>query len=247
MKAKLLEKIYILISSLYRFVNFRKERILVYTDSRGYDVGGRMGRNPFNSYIKGLLECYKTDYFICPEKHTTILDFLVKIESLDLSKYKAIVLHCGVVDFSPRPISNLSFVRKSKSSNKYFRIAEEEYNGHYQVYSDVLYNEERTQTLYSIDFLKDIVIPKLLAIPGLIWINSNHFVPNWNGNHSKGRPANIDEVVSAYDHIVSSMLNTIDLKGWSNEEVMKFTVDNIHFSKVGFKEVQNRIFQKLKC
>lgn len=246
MKRRFFERIYRLLISIINLYNFKKPLILFYTDSRGFNVNSKYGKNPFESYIKFFLKDYRIHYFICPEKHTTIADFLIKTENLKLDKYRFIIMHCGVVDFSPRPKSNLDWVLNSKSNNKYFQIALNSYNEHYNNLSDILYNKEKTQNLYSKEFLKEQLITELNKINQLFWINSNHFVQGWEGNYTKGRPLNIDNLVSSSDKIMEvNLKNVVSLRIWSNEEIKKYTVDNIHFSKEGFLEVSKLIKLKI--
>src|SRR6266540_7088089 len=81
-----------------------KKRILIYTDSRGYYVNEwYCKKNPLFSYIAMLSSSYSVDYSLCDYKHTTLLDFLCDYEEwIGGNKYAAIILHLGVVDFSPR-------------------------------------------------------------------------------------------------------------------------------------------------
>lgn len=238
MRAKLVEVVYSLIATIYRLMNLRKRKIYVFTDSRGYNVLRKIGKDPFQSYIGRLIKSNKTEYFICPEKHTTILDFLVNIKKIDIKNYDVIIMHCGIVDFSPRPLSNLNFVLNSKSSNEYMMIARNQYGYYYENLSEVQYQGEKTQTLYAPEFLKEVLIPELKKIGNLIWINSNHFVPGWEGNFKKGRPRSIEQTVSYFDSIMCKNLrNIVNLKKWTYDEVKEFTIDNIHFTSKGFARV----------
>lgn len=246
MKAKILERLYQFCVRLLNLINYNKPKILLYTDSRGYDVIGKSGKNPFTSYSKKLLFNFRVDYFICKEKHTTISDFLVEIKKVNIQNYDYVIMHCGVVDFSPRPISNLDWVLNSKKNNEYFSIALSRYNDYYKSVSDVLYKGEQTNNLYSPNFLKEVLLPELKEIKNLIWINSNHFVKNWDGNFDKGRPENIDEMVSNFDDLLKdNITNVVNLKNWTNDEIKRYTIDNIHFTKEGFEELSRLIKNKI--
>jgi hypothetical protein len=246
MKNYFLNNIYATIIKISNIINFRKQRVLIYTDSRGFNVLSKSGKNPFNSYIKYFIKDYRVDYFICPEKHTTIPDFLLKYNDLKHRNYDFVIMHCGVVDFSPRPISNLEWVLSSKSENKYFQISVQEYGNYYKKPSNILYNNEKTINIYSTNFLKNIIIPDLLKIKNLLWINSNRFVKGWEGNYTKGRPSNINQLVSDFDRIMEKNLEyTINLRSWDDDSIMKFTMDNIHFNKNGFYEVFSLIKSKI--
>jgi|GEM_PF-2117325 len=224
------------------FINKSGKKIFFYTDSRGHDVLGHFKRFARGSYVEHFFKEYNVTYYICPEKYTMIVDFLVLAEKIDLSQYDYVVLHCGVVDFSPRPLSNIENVKASKDGVGYFDFLFKANSEYYAHPTDVEYYNEKTINLYSPAFLRTEVIPKLKKIKNLVWVNSNHFVSGWEGNFKKGRPANINQLVADFDNIlVEELPNVVNIKDWSDEEVKKFTIDNIHFTKQGFKELYKRI------
>ena len=54
----------------------------------------------------------------------------------------------------------------------------------------------------------------------------------------RGRPANIGSVVAEFEAAVKAGLpRVVDLWKWSDREVRTFTIDNIHFSRPGFKRL----------
>jgi hypothetical protein len=111
----------------------------------------------------------------------------------------------------------------------------------------LLYNNEKTTTLYSEEYFISCVIPSLSSIQNLVWINSNHFVRGWDGSYKNGRPVNIDETVEGYDKILGEHLpHIISLKNWDDGEIMKYTIDNIHFSKAGFNILYKTIKTKIQ-
>jgi len=101
--------------NFYYLKNFNKPKVLIYTDSRGFEISKISNRKtPFNSYLDYFVKNYRSQVFICPEKHTTFFDFFDKINRKDLSSFKHIISHIGVVDFSPRPISDINSIFKLK-------------------------------------------------------------------------------------------------------------------------------------
>lgn len=246
MKAKLLSSLFFLLNYFFKIKNFNKKKILIYTDSRGYNVISKFGKTPFDSYIFKLCLSYRVDYFICPEKFTTIIDFIEKIQTIkNINRYDQIILHCGVVDFSPRPISNIEKVKKSKVTSPIFNDLFTNINNidYHMNPFPIKYYDEYTTTIYSPDYLRKFIIPQVKKIQKLIWIDSNNFALNWEGNFLKGRPKNINETVNHFDEIFSSAVKyRISLKNWQDNEIKKYTIDNIHFSKDGF----NIIFDLLK-
>jgi hypothetical protein len=247
-KTKALNFLFTLYQFACNILHFTKPRIYVYTDSRGYDVNSKYGKTPWGSYIHRLLKNYRVDYCICPEKYTTIVDFIAQAKTLDLHKYKAVILHCGVVDFSPRPLSNIALVKESKAGKAIFDQLFQSNASYYANPYPLEYMGEPTINLYSLDYLQKAVLPFLTGIPQLIWINSNHFVKGWEGNYEKGRPANIDALVSEFDYTVeASLQNIIDIKGWNDASIQKCTIDNIHFTTEGFQAISQLIHYKLKA
>ncbi|RRB04227.1 hypothetical protein [Larkinella rosea] len=231
----------------YRVKNSNRPKLLIYTDSRGFNVGKKLGKIPHNTYVSMLRKRYHIHYAICPEKYTTIVDFLNFVQKHNSKEYDAVIFHCGVVDFSPRPLSNLENFKDSKKTTIRFTQIFKENQTYYAVPFNCLYKEEKTINIYSINYMVEKLIPDLQKIPNLIWINSNRFVKGWEGNYQKGRPKNIDEVVNQFDSEMSKYLsNIIDLKRWSPEEVMKYTIDNIHFNKTGFKVVYSLLENKIQ-
>lgn len=246
MRSRITEQLFTCLNSILKWKNLKRKKILIYTDSRGYNVISKWGKNPFESYILRLCFNYRTDYFICKEKFTTIVDFLILYDRIRLNKYDAVILHCGIVDFSPRPLSNISKVKESKVLSQRFNDLFLKNEIHYQSNLGNLYAGEETNTLYSIEYLMEEIIPKLCEIPNLIWINSNHFVKGWEGNYVKGRPENIDQIVSSFDHVLEESLNNkINLKTWSDADIKMYTIDNIHFTKKGFIKLGDELLNLL--
>jgi len=251
MKEKLLFKIFELQNFFLRKKNFNKPKVFVYTDSRGFNFKPKGGKTPFGSYVGKLSLDYNLTYRICPERHTTIVDFMQYSAKASLSNFDVVILHCGVVDFSPRPVSNIEKVLAGKINNPVFNALKQENKTHYENASHLLYNNEKTTTLYSEKYFISRVIPALSSIQNLVWINSNHFVTGWDGNYKNGRPMNIDETVDSYDKLLSERLpHIISLKNWDNGEIKKYTIDNIHFSREGFdilyKTIKNKIEELTK-
>ncbi|CAH0996743.1 hypothetical protein EMA8858_02878 [Emticicia aquatica] len=229
----------------YNCININKKKIFIYTDSRGYDVLSCFGKLPIYSYVSMIRKKYFVRYKICEHKYTTIVDFIDYISKKDITKYDIIILHCGVVDFSPRPISNLKNFIESKKKQYYFRKVFDYNKDYYKNTFEIEYQNEPTINIYSPDYLKEHVIPSI-KLQNLIWINSNNFLDNWDGNYLKGRPKNIQTVVCQFEKVMDRHLyNIVDLKRWSESEIKSFTIDNIHFTKSGFKKIFHLIEEQI--
>jgi len=231
---------------LYRW-NYDKPKVLIYSDSRAFNVINPFGKHPFDSYIRTLAQRYRVHFALCPQKYTTLVDFLDYIGEIDPLSFDQIILHCGIVDFSPRPLSNISAVRNTKTRSLAFQRLFEGNQEHYNNPSPLLYKNEKTSTLYSSAYLKNVIGPALAKIPNVTWIDSSPFAKGWDGNYSEGRPQQIAEVILKYENILLDFIkNRISLKDWSDHDVKRYTIDNIHFTPAGFRELTLRIDANLK-
>lgn len=232
-----------LINIFYNLKNRQKKKILIYTDSRGIEITKVYNRrNPFLSYIGFFIKNYNVDYVIMPESHTTFIDFLYEWESKYKNiKYDYVILHLGIVDFSPRPLSSSKKIQDLKNSfikNLFYKnLSSLDKN----IIYNVEYNTELTCSLYSKDFLKKYILQKLIKIDNLILIGSNHILENWIGNYNKKRPANINIIQEYNKVLVDNLQKTVDISHWDEVEIRKYTVDNIHLSSVGFGYIENEL------
>jgi hypothetical protein len=196
----------------------------------------------FGTYVGHLRKRYSVDYAIRPENYTTIVDFLDAVSGIRPERYDAIILHCGVVDFSPRPVSGIRRVMESKAGRRSFDDLFASHRDYYAAPWPTTYDGEQTINLYSADYLSSVIIPRLARLENLIWISSNHFVRGWEGNYTRGRPSNIDEAVSSFEAALTCELSrVVDLRQWTDEQVRRFTVDNIHYTRAGFDEISRMI------
>ena len=236
MKRELKRAAFAATDGLYRARNRGKPKLLVYTDSRGENLVSRLGKTGYGTYVNRLRAKYRLTYALCPESYTTILDFLNFVDRHGPENYDAVVMHCGIVDFSPRPLSSLAKLEQSKAGAPRFHDVFAKNRDYYGQPFDCEYYGERTVNLYSAEFLEAEILPALVRLPHFIWINANPFVPGWNGNYTRGRPANIDEVVSGFDAVMERHLaSVVNLKAWTTDQIQKRTIDNVHFSAEGFR------------
>ena len=95
------------------------------------------------------------------------------------------------------------------------------------------------------------VIPYLQRLNNkLLFINSNKIVEGWEGNYLKknplGRPKNIN-IINTFSKINKNKFkNIIDLSIWNNEDIKKYTVDNMHLTYKGSEYIYNEILKILK-
>ncbi len=239
--------IYIYINNLfYRLKNFYKPKILFYSDSRGQNVMA-MNKNKIERdfYTAKLKNKYNIDLYICPEKHTSMMDF-IKLYLMNKKKYDLIIAYVGIVDFSPRhqkiAVSQI-YELKMDIYDKIF--GKETMTNHLTKDFGLDYEGDKTINMFSLEMAEMYLIPFLNSIPNLIWIGCNNFVRGWEGNYFKKRPDNI-YVIEEYSKLFCKKLNNvIDLSNWNEEEIKCYTCDNIHLTKLGSENIFEQITKKL--
>ncbi len=232
--------------SALRAKNHSRPRVLIYADSRGRNITAPHKTHYLGSYIHSLQRSFHVTYELTPHSHTTVVDFLNFSDTVDLTSFDRVVLHCGIVDFSPRPLSNIETVKAGKRGLPRFDGLFAANAAYHANPWETLYMGEPTISLYSQQYLSDEIIPALVAIPNLTWISSNHFVPGWEGNYARGRPTNIEQVVHGLDvQMRGAIPDVVDLSDWTPEQVRGCTVDNIHLSRRGFRELTARLRSRL--
>jgi hypothetical protein len=218
---------------------------------------------------------HAVDMILCPFKWTSTIDFIELIETgtLRIERYDKIVLYTGVVDWSPRPVSSFkacmkgttrepidlkSFRRKKRppkvANHKmtFFRtfFGTRAYKAHARTNLAADYRGEPTRNLYSLDMLETHVIPYLKQTFGerLIFINSNRLVPGWEGDYllknPDGRPKNI-RILELYSERMNDHFDCINLLKWSNRQIQRFTVDNMHLTHAGSEWIYERLMKRL--
>lgn len=246
------------------------KKILIFTDSRGqhkpagtaHDIfAERMAKDPR----------FTVDMFLCPMKWTTTLDFLEQFPPERLAGYDHVILYTGIVEWSPRPapsaradlydnatttnLENLGlntpdYSKKIVNNKKaiFDRVfGAEAMATHLSRPFETRYEGQPTLNMYSLDMARDRLVPILAAIPNLIFITSNRFVPGWEGDFTKGRPDNIG-MTEAYARAFAEALpqdRVIDLQQWDARTVTEFTCDNLHLTKAGSDWIYDEILERI--
>lgn len=240
-----ISSVYILI---YKLKNFKKKRLIIYTDSRGFEITRMWNRKtPFNSYLLELIKKYNCDVKICPEKHTTFFDFFYYLDKKKISNYEKVICHIGVVDFSPRTLSGTKKILLKKK-NKIERIFGD-YSDFFMNLKDyeIIYKNEKTSSIIHESQIS-LVANQLNLIPNLVWISCNPTVKGWEGNYKGERPSNINMVNSKSKVLIkelNSKISVLDLTKWSSSEIKEYTCDNIHLSQKGMIEIERLLTPKL--
>lgn len=249
----------------------KTKRVLVFTDSRGQHKPAGQEHQIFGERIKDDPRL-EVDLFLCPMKWTTTLDFLEMFDAKKLATYDAVVLWTGIVDWSPRPVSsaindlydntgasnlenawlNTRDYSKKVVNNKKAIFDEvfgaDRMRAYFATPFETVYANEKTSNMYGLEMAKQHLVPRLAAIKNLIFINANRFVPGWEGDFKKGRPANID-VTHGYSDLFSDGLaataRIVDLRKWSHDQVKYYTCDNIHVTKAGSDYIYDEVMKAI--
>lgn len=245
-RSRLEKYIFKIVLFVLNIKNINKKKILIFTDSRGFEVTDKLNRfNFLNSYFIYLINNYRVTLKICPEKHTTLIDFIYYLTK-NKNMFDMVLFNVGVVDFSPRPLSQVGGIfSKKRKKIKYFFNYEEflNVNLNQRNYLDDYFGEP-TINLYEIDYFKNKIVPLFKPFDNLYWINSNKVLDYWQGNYPKPRPKNIN-VILQYGLLLQSVLdNIIDISNWDDKQIQHFTCDNIHFSFHGFLEIAKMLKEK---
>ncbi|MBK9190023.1 MAG: hypothetical protein IPM77_00195 [Crocinitomicaceae bacterium] len=221
--------------SFYRFRNKNKKKILIYTDSRGHEITRLKNKhNPFSSYANYFIKNYNTTTQICPEKHTTLYDFLYFMK-YNKSTFDYVISHTGVVCFAPRPFSQGQDVIKLKRNKIVDLFGEENYQRilQFEGYPEKYLGEKTTAIVP--EFMLDLIGEELNKIPNLIWIACNPVIDGWLGNYNKPRPENLGMVSEKSKRTVAHLTDqkVVDITTWSESEIRKYTCDNVHLTQAG--------------
>lgn len=231
---------------LYRirvlFYKNKTNKLLLYTDSRGTAVETfYKQRNPFFSYLKFFAD-YDVLYQFCPHKFTSILDFLKFYENSKI-KYDIIVLHCGIVDFAPRPVSSYESMLEGKREY----LVKRGWLHYFENRKDFLcdYEGEKTLQFISLAFLEQEIIPELKNIDNLIYVGINPVLHNWDGNYWRKRPSCINLQLIQDETLMINLGKTISLKDWCEQDIKYYTVDNVHYNKRGLDYIGQQVLKKI--
>jgi hypothetical protein len=228
----------------YKIKNVKKKKILIYTDSRGFNLLNKEWKSSlFNTYAWELVKKYNCTLQICKHKHTTFYDFFDYVEKNKLYKDNLIICHIGVVDFSPRKQTQIKEILKLKNQ-KILDVFCKDSDALLKPYIyKVKYLDEFTSSLVDLEKVK-FISKKLSKYSNLIWINSNPIIENWLGNYWRKRPSNMNEILKIQKKI--EVKNTIDISSWNDKMIKKYTIDNIHFNNQGMKYILNQITKKIE-
>jgi hypothetical protein len=177
---------------------------------------------------------------VCPEKFTSILDFLAFYESVNHKEFDKVILHCGIVDFAPRPESSFDLMYESKIEKIKKYSLDEYINKEFRVFGP-LYQEEGTISFLNQDSMLNVLIPLLKKIPNLVYISINPVLNDWHGNYWRKRPGNINEQLLLDKILIQEINEVVDLSCLIKEDIMIFTSDNVHYTKEGFSHIYKKL------
>jgi len=245
-------------------------KILLFSDSRGQHKPAGTNHSIFGERLRDEVKDVEVDLVLCPMKWTTTLDFIEYSRENNLKKYDWIILYTGIVEWSPRPASsafNDLYNNKKEENLGSYSLNTRDYskkivNNKKKIFDELFgekeiinyltnpsgarYNGEKTINMYPIG-MSGKVIEELNKFKNLIFINSNRILSGWDGDYKKGRPVNID-ITHEYSDLFSSCFppeRLVDLRRWSDEDVKKYTCDNIHITKEGSDYIFERLIKMM--
>lgn len=251
----------------------QKKRVLIFTDSRGQHKPAGTSHELFAERLAADPRL-DVDLYLCPMKWTTTLDFLETFSENELKQYDHVILYTGIVEWSPRPASsaindlynnpkpqnadNLALNtrdyskkivnNKKKIFDKVFGA--EALKDHFDTPFEQEYEGEKTNNMYSIEMARRDLLPRLKKINNLIFVSANRFVPGWEGDFKRGRPRNID-ITNTYASLFATELRQtgtpfVDLQTWNNDEIKKYTCDNMHLTEQGSDYIYEKLMETLE-
>ena len=234
-------------------------KLLIYTDSRGQHTP--RGAPAYDVFALRLAQRpdVEAKVALCPMKWTSTIDFLDYLDEHKMESYDHIILYTGIVEWSPRPqasaisdlydnkaphnlangeINTRDYSRKvinNKKASFDAIFGEKAMRRHLGRDFGVEFEGQPTVNMYSLEMAEKHLIPRLAALDNLIFINSNRFIPGWEGDFARGRPTNIGltEQYSALFRDALGVAKVIDLLKWDEVDIRKFTCDNLHLTKAG--------------
>lgn len=244
-----------------------KKKILIYTDSRGQHTPRNQPVHPVFAERLARREDVDATVVLCPMKWTTTMDFLDFFDRHGAADYDKIIVQLGIVDWSPRhqgsaitelydnqspnnigndALNTREYARKVVNNKKASFDAvfgAEAMQAHLSTPLGVEFEGQPTVNMYSLAMAREHLLPRLVALDKLIFITTNRFVPGWQGDYTRGRPANI-AISESYAEAVRDALGPdriVDLLKWSDAEIMQYTCDNIHLTKRGSDYVYDEL------
>lgn len=232
-----------LINKYLNVCNKNKPKILIYTDSRGLDCSSPfLMHNYLNTYIYKLNKIFRVDYFVAKEKYTTWLDFLDHLENSKI-KYDYYIVHIGIVDYAIRNESSLKDLISTKS-----KLVEKYEIKKYGKYFEGKYLGEDTYSFASEKYIDKII--KMLnqkLDKKIIYLNCNVIDDEFLGTYWRKRPDNLNKQLQIEDYFLANfdvfLINLRDLVG-NNQEL--YTVDNVHYSKIGHELISRNIINFIR-
>lgn len=233
---------------IHAAVNFRINatvgypKVLYFSDSRGFLVGSYVGyKNHFRNSIVGRLNrkfAVKTE--INKYSHTTLADLFSDYSIEDLNSFDFLVIHLGVVEFSPRRNVDAVAIRNDKLKKlekvKITKSSAEE-KGFLQALNartEASYENDVTDSIVNADLYKK-YMEKLESVNvPIIAITTQAVLDDWRGNYWRARPSNMNSFLTLEREFWSKVTPYVIHLPDDEYLIKKFTMDNIHPTKLGF-------------
>lgn len=251
-----------LVGRIHAAVNFRIKvtlgypKALYFSDSRGFLVGSYVGhKNHFRNSIVGRLNSeFAVNVEINKHSHTTLADLFCEYSIEELNSFDLLVIHLGVVEFSPRRNVDAVAIRNDKLE-KLGKVKATRGSVEEKVFLQALnartaasYENYGTDSIVNADLYKK-YMEKLdsVKVP-IIAITTQAVLDDWRGNYWRARPRNMNSFLALEREFWKRVTPYVIQIPDDECLIKKFTMDNIHPTKLGFKylsEEVDRVVQEI--
>ena len=250
------------VGRIHAAVNFRIKatlgypKALYFSDSRGFLVGSYVGyKNHLRNSIVGRLNSkLAVKIEINKYSHTTLADLFYEYSIEDLNSFDFLVIHLGVVEFSPRRNVDAVAIRNDKLE-KFGKVKITKGSVEEKVFLQALnartaasYENDGTDSIVNADLYKK-YMEKLESVKvPIIAITTQAVLDDWRGNYWRARPRNMNSFLALerefWKRVTPNVIQIPD----DEYLIKKFTMDNIHPTKLGFRHLADevdRVVQKI--
>lgn len=246
---------FMFLGRIHAAVNFRIKaalgypKTLYFSDSRGFLVGSYVGyKNHFRNNIVGRFHNkFAVKIEINKHSHTTLADLFYEYSIEDLNSFDFLIIHLGVVEFSPRRNIDAVAIRNDKLE-KLGRVkitkgssVEKGFLQALNARTEAIYENDVTDSIVNADLYKK-YMEKLQSVNvPIIALTTQTVLDDWRGNYWRARPSNMNSFLALEREFWKSVTPYVIQVPDDECLIKKFTMDNIHPTKLGFKYLSDEV------
>jgi len=204
-------------------------RILIVSDSRGLNLTGRSVLR----YADRLSCRYRSTRRLYPKKWTTIADLYELLEGSETGAYDVIIAHVGISDFSPRGVESTHRIYREKQHGYDALFGGDAMRRHLATDLGTPYEGEPTNSMFSLEMLKERLIPWLASQSRLVYVVGNPILRDWQGDYWRPRPDNIEMANLYMTELAAALPRTFSCMNWTRAEILSHTTDSVHLNSLG--------------